>query len=158
MKLLCNWKILQLQTYPHNTTLPTQLINSPHNFLFFIFSQLGPRSLIKMMQHSIYLININPNQNLSKIKSHFGAPIPMGIFFPTTNSICLESPKHPTHDNWLVIWLLLKALGFFITSLILTPIIYFWISIPSIKVHVSTKIQLHKDLRYSNKGHSSPIH
>jgi hypothetical protein len=108
------------------------------------------------MQQSKYLINRNPNQSLSKIKPHFGAPIPMGIFFPTTNSTCLESLKHLTHDNWLVIWLLIKPLGFFITSLILTPIIYFWISTPSIKVHGTMKIQFHKDIRFSTKGHSSP--
>ncbi len=108
------------------------------------------------MQHSKYLINRNPNQSLSKIKPHFRAPIPMGIFFSTTNSTCLKSPKHLAHDNWLVIWLLLKSLGFFFTSLILTLIIYFWITIPSIKVHDTTKIQLHKDIRFSTKGHSSP--
>jgi hypothetical protein len=52
--------------------------------------------------------------------------------------------------------LLLKPLGFFITSLILTSIIYFRISTPSIKVHGTTKIQFHKDIRFSTKGHSSP--
>jgi len=108
------------------------------------------------MQHSKYLLNRNPNQSLSKIKPHFRAPIPMGIFFLTTHSTCLESLKHPTHDNWLVIWMLLKPLGFFIASLILTTIIYFWIFTPFIKVHGATKIQLHKDIRFSTKGHSSP--
>jgi hypothetical protein len=40
--------------------------------------------------------------------------------------------------------------------LILTTIIYFWIFTPFIKVHGTTKTQLHEDIRFSIKGHSSP--